>query len=174
MVTLRAVPARTLPSPSSLKLAQSELTTICTPEPRPSLNRPFYAIIMCRMSSPGADHDIMRAHVQKFAPMVLQAFKEEDLRGIYAYIQSKPSNDGEFSDELHHRITTAGLEGIAVRFVLLGFDAMCAAELIAIHLLDWQERTTIELMVYQHKFDPNKLAHPATSSRCMTLYDATP
>jgi hypothetical protein len=101
--------------------------------------------------------------------MILKAFAGEDLRGVYAYLHVPSSNLGGFSDTLHGFISTAGAQGLAVRFFLIGFDAMCAAELLAVQLDAWQKTTAIELMVYQHKFIGDAIkSHPATI-RAMTF-----
>lgn len=159
-------------NPDILLSSCTLLAKLHTKEPQPGLHRPFYVVIVVRSSAPKGTTPKGRLRwlyevASELAHRVLKAFANEDMRGVYCYAHVIPSNTGGFSQDLHNFIAEAGAKGIAMRFLLIGLDAMCAAELLAVQLMQWQEKANVELMVYQHKFCGALQSHPCTADRCM-------
>jgi len=148
---------------------------ICTLEPRPGLECPFYALIVTRYSSKGSItlaqcHEQLHALALEVTPRVRNAFAGQDLRGIYSYTRVSASNDDtNVQSDLDDFVTSAGSQGITIRLILIGLDALLAAELLAVNIDLWLDRTAIELMVYQHHFPMAIASHPIRQK--MTLSD---
>ena len=179
---LPVVPAVIRPPVAVLPLVQpmqsvritDKLDRIYTLGPRPGCERPFCVVIVLRISQSSgtlAEYQQLYAIAKEFAVRVRNAFGGEDLRSVHSYVHMQHSNHGEFSGELDEFITTCGAEGIAVRFLLIGFDAMCAAELLAVQMDLWSQKAAIELMVFQHTITKTLQTHPCSTRPHMTFGD---